>query len=53
MKRNILLTKNLFNNHCSYSFAVTILNSYNLIKETGNKIKIFYSLKKEIFDVNI
>jgi len=53
MNINILLSSNLFNNYCSYSFIFPILNSINLIRESGNKIKIFYSFKKKIFDCSV
>ena len=53
MNINILLSANLFGDHCTYSFIFPVLNSINLIKESGNKLNFFYSLKKDIFDCNI
>lgn len=47
---NILLSKNFFNDHCTYSFVFPIFRSINLIKEGGAKINFFYSYKKDIFD---
>ena len=53
MRINLLLNNNFFKDHCTYSFIYPILNSIYLIRESGNNLNFFYSLKKDIFDCDI
>ena len=53
MRINLLLNNNFFKDHCTYSFIYPILNSIYLIRESGNNLNFFYSLKKDIFDYDI